>query len=166
MGTLTVAAVAAVNDMDALIGRIIERREAFLRALKTWDTFGRGWLRRIREVKATGQAWASGSVGPQPTFVGGNQKGDIEDARTAPGKGVADAATGGGIGAGGIGGIIQQAQEQLTPYSAAGGWIEKVVVALIIAGAVLTIGGIAYRWYANRQKAALDDALDPDPVSA
>lgn len=166
MGALTVQAVLAAKDHDALIARIIERRETFLRALKTWPTFGRGWLRRINEVKATGQAWATGSVGPQPTFVGGNEKANIEDAKTAPGKGVADAATGGGIGAGGIGGVIQQAQEQLTPYSAAGGWIEKAVVALIITGAVLTIGGFAYRWYANRQKAKLDDALDPDPVSA
>ena len=90
--------------------------------------------------------WATGSVGPEPTFVGGNEKGTIEDARKAPGKGVADAATGGGIGAGGIGGVINQAQEQLTPYSSA--------------------GGFAFRWYANRQKAKLDDALDPDPVAA
>lgn len=166
MGALTLQAVAAVNDMDALIGRIIDRREAFLRALKTWADFGRGWLRRIGEVEATGQAWATGSVGPEPTFVGGNEKATIEDAKKAPGKGVADAATGGGIGAGGIGGVINQAQEQLTPYSTAGGWIEKIVVALIIIGAILTIGGFAYRFYANRQKAKLDDALDPDPVAA
>lgn len=166
MGALTIQAVAAVNDFDALIGRVIDRRETFLRALKTWSTFGRGWLRRINEVKATGQAWATGSVGPQPTFVGGNEKAMIEDARPAPGKGVADAATGGGIGAGGIGGAINQAQEQLTPYSAAGGWIEQVVVILIVAGLVLTIGGFAYRWWANKQKARLDDALDPDPVPA
>lgn len=166
MGALTLQAVAATNDMDALIGRIIDRREAFLRALKTWPTFGRGWLRRINQVEETGQAWATGSVGPQPTFVGGNEKATIEDARKAPGKGVADAATGGGIGAGGIGGAISQAQEQLTPYSAAGGWIEQVVVILIVAGLVLTIGGFAYRWYASRKKAALDDALDPDPVAA
>lgn len=166
IGTLTLNAVAAVNDMDALIGRIIDRREAFLKALKTWQTFGRGWSRRIAQVKATGQAWASGSVGPEPTFVGGNEKAGIEDAKAAPGKGVADAATGGGIGAGGIGGALQQAQEQLTPYSYAGGWIEKVVVGLIVIGALLTIGGFAYRWYANSQKAKLDDALDPDPVAA
>lgn len=166
IGTLTLNAVAAVNDMDALIGRIIDRREAFLKALKTWSTFGRGWSRRIAQVEATGQAWATGSVGPQPTFVGGNEKAPIEDAKTAPGKGVADAATGGGIGAGGIGGAIGQAQEQLTPYSYAGGWIEKVVVILIVAGVLLTIGGFAYRWYANRQKTKLEDALDPDPVAA
>lgn len=166
MGTLTLEAVNAVNDMDALIARILDRREAFLVALKTFPTFGRGWMRRLAQVKQAGQAWATGSVGPQPEYVGGNEKATIEDAQAAPPKGVADAATGGGIGAGGIGGAINQAQEQLTSYSSAGGWIEQLVVILIVAGALLTIGGIAWRWYANRRKAALDDALDPDPVAA
>lgn len=166
MGTLTLQAVGAVRDMDALIGRIIDRREAFLKSLKTWSTFGRGWSRRIAQVEETGQAWATGSVGPQPTFVGGNEKAPIEDAKKAPGKGAADAATGSGAGAGGIAIAIQQAQEQLTPYSAAGGWIQNLVVFLIIIGALLSVGGLAYRWYANRQKAKLDDALDPDPVAA
>lgn len=166
MGAITLDAVAAYDDHDELIAKIIDRRETFLKALKTWSTFGKGWARRITQVEKTGQAWASGSVGPEPTFVGGNEKAPIEDAKTAPGKGVADAATGGGIGAGGIGTAINQAQEQLTPYSSAGGWIEKVVVGLIILSALLTVGGLAYRWYASKQKAKLDDALDPDPVSA
>lgn len=166
MGTLTLQAVAAVNDMDALIGRIIDRREEFLRALKTWATFGRGWTRRIAAVEETGQAWATGSVGPEPVFVGGNEKAPIEDAQTAPGKGAADGATGAGAGAGGIAVVLQQAQEQLTPYSAAGGWIQNLVVILIVAGALLAVGGFAFRWYAARKKARLEDALDPDPVAA
>lgn len=166
MGTLTLDAVTAYEDADELIERIIDRREAFLKALKTWPTFGRGWGRRIAAVEATGQAWASGSVGPDPVFVGGNEKAPIQDAKTAPAKGVADGATGGGLSAGGVAVAINQAQEQLTPYSAAGGWIETVVVILIIAGALLTVGGFAWRWYATRQKAELDDALDPDPVAS
>jgi len=84
MGALTLQAAGAVNNIDALIGRIIERREAFLKALKTWSRFGRGWARRIGQVKATGQAWDTGSVGPQPTLVGGNEKATIEDAKTLP----------------------------------------------------------------------------------
>lgn len=166
MGALTLQAVATVNDMDALISRIIDRREAFLQALKTWPTFGNGWQRRIDQVEKTGQAWAVGSVGPQPTFVGGNEKASIEDAQTAPGKGVADGATGGGVGAGGIAIVLEQTKDALTPYSASSVWIGNLVVALIIVGAVLAVGGFAYRWWAGRQKARLDDALDADPVSA
>jgi lysozyme family protein len=166
MGAGTLGAVQAVNDYDALITRIIDRREAFLRELKTWSDFGRGWLRRINSVEAAGQAWASGSVGPAPVFIpDGNAKATIEDAKQAPGKGAADSATGGGVGAGGIAIAINQAQEQLTPYSAAGGWIQNIVVVLIVAGAVLAIGGIAYRFYANKRRGELSDALDLQPVS-
>ena len=166
MGTITLDAVAAYDDHDELIAKIIDRRETFLKALKTWPTFGKGWTRRIVQVEKAGQAWASGSVGPEPIFVGGNEKAPIEDAKTAPGKGVADAVTGGGVGAGGIAVVLEQTKEALTPYSTAGGWISNLVVGLIIAGALLGIGGYAYRWYASKQKAKLDDALDPDPVSA
>jgi lysozyme family protein len=161
IGPGTLAALRGVNDNDALVAKIIERRMAFLKALKTWKTFGKGWTRRVNDVLAVGQAWASGSVGPEITFVpDGNKKAKIEDAKAAPGKGVADAATGGGIGAGGLAGTLQTAQEQLTPYSAASGWIQNVVVGLVLAGAALTAGGLIYRWYANRKKAELADALD------
>lgn len=166
MGSGTLGAVLATIDHDALIARIIDRREAFLKALKTWPTFGKGWMRRINAVEKTGQAWASGSVGPAVSFIsGGNAKAPIEDAKQAPGKGVADAATGGGIGAGGIAAILNRAQEMLTPYSAAGGWIETTVVLLIVGGTVLSIGGVAYRWFSNRKRAELADALDLQPVS-
>jgi lysozyme family protein len=166
LGAGTLGAVQAVNDNDAMITRIINRREVFLRALKTFKDFGKGWLRRINAVELAGQAWATGSVpAPAGFFAGGNVKAAIEDAKQAPGKGVADAATGGGIGAGGIAGAIGKAQEQLTPYSVAGGWIETIVVVLIIAGVVLTVGGLAYRWYSNRKRTELVDALDLQPVA-
>ena len=48
----------------------------------------------------------------------------------------------------------------------AGGWISKLVVALIVIGAVLTIGGLAYRWWAGRKKAEVADVLDTPTVSA
>ncbi len=169
LGAGTLGAVMATNDHDALIGRIIDRREAFLRALKTFPTFGRGWMRRINAVREIGQAWASGSVGPAPNPMlsesGGNAKATIEDAQQAPGKGTADAATGGGVGAGGIGIAVNQLQEQLTPYSMAGDWIGNLVIGLMVLGFLLTIGGIAYRWYANKRKGELADALDLQPVS-
>lgn len=69
------------------------------------------------------------------------------------GKGIADAATGAGVGAGALGGVLQTLQEQLTPFSAAGGWIGKLVVILIVVGAVMAILGLAYRWWSQRKKA-------------
>jgi lysozyme family protein len=45
--------MAAVNQADptSLIEDFSNARLNFLRALNTWSTFGRGWERRVNEVK-------------------------------------------------------------------------------------------------------------------
>jgi lysozyme family protein len=167
IGAVTLQAVASFGDYDELINQICDRRMAFLKALKTWATFGKGWQRRVDGVQQAGQAWATGSVAPKPaSFIsGGNAKAKMEDAKQAPSKGAGDAATGAGAGSGVLSQVIGQAQEQLTPLSMAGDWISTLVVILIVAGALLAVGGLAWRWYANRRKAELADALDLQPVS-
>lgn len=165
LGQITLTALRGVTDHDALIAKIIARREAFLRALKTFKTFGNGWMTRINNVKAKGQAWATGSVGPSPIYsASGAAKAVIEDAKKAPPKVGGDVAMGGGVTSGGLGATVQTLQDQLTPFSMAGGWISKLVVALIITSAILTIGGLAWRWYATYKQKKLDDATDPDGV--
>ncbi|WP_058633833.1 glycoside hydrolase family 108 protein [Aureimonas ureilytica] len=61
-GNGTLAAVDRVNDVDALIARICDLRLAFLKALKTYATFGKGWRVRVDQVGDAGQDWADGSV--------------------------------------------------------------------------------------------------------
>lgn len=39
-------------DPDALIAKFSDEKEAFYRSLPTFATFGRGWLRRVAEVKS------------------------------------------------------------------------------------------------------------------
>lgn len=161
LGQGTLLALGGVNDNDALIARIIDRRRAFLKALKTFKTFGKGWMSRVAGVLAVGQAWASGSVGPEIEYVaGGDAKAFISDAKPAPTLAVADASTGGGVGTGGLAATLQQVQDQLTPYGTTSDLVGKLVVGLIVLGALLTIGGLGYRWYANRRKAERLDALD------
>lgn len=48
--------LAAVNAFDAnqLIEDYAKRRLSFLMDLQTWDTFGKGWGRRVAEVQKTG----------------------------------------------------------------------------------------------------------------
>lgn len=72
----------------------------------------------------------------------------------------ADAATGGGVVSASLGGVVQTLQEQLTPFSAAGGWISKLVVILIVVGALLTIGGLLWRWWNKRRKAEMLQGLN------
>ncbi|MER8615953.1 glycoside hydrolase family 108 protein [Mesorhizobium sp. M1409] len=160
MGFSTLEAVKAVNNHDALVDRICDIRMNFLRHLNTWSVFGKGWATRVSEVRSIGKAWASGSTPQVASFMdGGQAKGYIEDAQTAPGNGVADAATGAGIGGGGLAGTLQGLQEQLTPLSYSSEWITKVVVVLGIVSVLMLAGGVGYRWYATRKAARLAQAL-------
>jgi lysozyme family protein len=161
VGAQTLQAIEAFGDNDTLIDRICDRRMAFLKALKTWRTFGKGWSARVADVRSVGKAWASGRTPVSVSFIEGAQtKALVEDAKQPTTKGVADAATGGGIGAGALAGTLQNLQDQLTPFSSSSTWISNVVVALAIGGTALAVGGIGYRWYAQRRDARLADALN------
>ncbi|AOO81673.1 glycoside hydrolase family 108 protein [Bosea vaviloviae] len=160
-GEATLAAVAAHPDHDALIAAICARRMAFLKALRNWSTFGRGWTSRVSGVRAIGQAWASGSVGPVLAHAeGGNAKATIGQAVPAASPAVGDVAIGGGVATGGLGGALQQAQDALSPLAGNSALIGNIVAALVVTGAVITIGGILYRLWARRKAAAQADALD------
>lgn len=164
VGSVTLTAAQQDHDHDALIARICERRMAFLQALKTWPTFKRGWTRRVNDVRATGQAWAMGSVGPEVTYIpGGEAKATIADAKKPPSKAPGDIGMGVG-GAGSVGGgtldqMLNGAREQLEPY-AAFGWVKNVIVWLVVAGILVAAASFAYRWWADREAKKLADALD------
>jgi lysozyme family protein len=165
LGELTLEAVQSVNDYDALISRIIQRRMAFLQALKTWKTFGRGWSRRVADVLARGQAWATGSVGPVPTYIpGAEKKANIEDAKKPLPKAPGDVST--GVGGGGVvlGPILENVKDELTPLASKLPMVNGLIFWLIVAGAIVAVGGLAYRFFAANREKDLRDALDADVV--
>jgi len=45
----------SVMDRGELIARFSEAKEEFYKSLKTFDTFGKGWLKRVAEVRGTAQ---------------------------------------------------------------------------------------------------------------
>lgn len=49
IGPKTLEKVAACNPLE-IVEKVTEEREAFYRSLKTFDTFGKGWLRRNEET--------------------------------------------------------------------------------------------------------------------
>lgn len=55
LGPVTLAALAD-RDRPGLIGAVCDGRLAFLRALSTWPRFGRGWTRRVEEVRVASLA--------------------------------------------------------------------------------------------------------------
>ena len=59
IGPKTLEAIKAVRAPE-IVSSMEKRREAFFRSLSTFDTFGRGWLRRLREVTAKAIEWANG----------------------------------------------------------------------------------------------------------
>jgi uncharacterized protein (TIGR02594 family) len=58
-----VIAAAGRRDPKVLASAICDERLAFLRGLGTWPTFGRGWGRRVAEVRAAALAMAGASQG-------------------------------------------------------------------------------------------------------
>jgi len=57
VGPITIAA-ARRADPVAVIGKLCADRMAFLRRLKTWPVFGRGWTSRVTFVEAIAKEWA------------------------------------------------------------------------------------------------------------
>lgn len=57
IGPATLAKVNALHPL-AIIDGMAERRERFYRGLGTFDTFGRGWMRRLSEVTAKAKEMA------------------------------------------------------------------------------------------------------------
>lgn len=56
-GPLTITALK-VAEPKVLIARYSAAREGFFRSLGTFDTFGKGWMRRLRAVTAKAESWA------------------------------------------------------------------------------------------------------------
>jgi lysozyme family protein len=59
-----VIAAARVSDAGAIIAAICDERLRFLQSLKTWAVFGKGWSRRVAEVKSGALAMAADVMPP------------------------------------------------------------------------------------------------------
>lgn len=68
VGGMTLAAVNRMDPVD-LINKIAEARLSFLHRLKTWVYFGKGWNRRVVQVKANALAWATAAKTNKPPVL-------------------------------------------------------------------------------------------------
>jgi lysozyme family protein len=69
IGPVTIAAARAANA-ELAIDRACDERLAFLQRLKTWPTFGRGWGRRVADVRSVAKDMAqTRPAQPQPAPV-------------------------------------------------------------------------------------------------
>ena len=163
MGDATLSACLAHENKDLLVAQITDNREAFLRALKTFRTFGKGWIRRITQLETLGQKLATGSIGPNAKLSlvstpGANRKASLEDAKAAPPK--LDALWGAGTGTG----VLAQATAALEPLNALPR-VGTFLTILTVLGVLLAAGGAAWAWHARRKTEALNDALNLRPTT-
>src|SRR5947209_4926528 len=144
MGRMDDATLAAIRRCDArtTVQAICDERLRFLQGLKTWPVFGKGWSKRVGEVRIAALALADTSAGRAPLR-------DAPATATATvGKGVVpinDAArrttTGGALASGGI--AAQQ--------SAVGG-ADWLVITIIVVAALAIAGGAWAFWHWHQKR--------------
>lgn len=164
LGNITLDKINGLNDHDALIQKIVDQRMAFLKHLKTWKTFGKGWSTRVANVKAVGQAWAMGSVGPAVEYIAGaEKKATVEDAKPLPPRTSADVTTGVGATLTTVGATITEMKDTVAPATELG-YLQHLLVGLTVAGVVIAVAGIAYRLYLSRKKERMAHELGNEVV--
>ncbi|GEP11838.1 glycoside hydrolase family 108 protein [Methylobacterium gnaphalii] len=168
-GNLSAVTLQAVNDdadNDALIGRMLARRLGTLRGLKTWGRYGKGWSARIANVQKIGQAWATGSVGPDPVAVdqlGGHRKAVVsEDTMRRPLLGTTSTTI--TTGAASVASVASETATQFEAFRELFSWMPYVLGGLAVlaaaAGIIVKLGHAA----ADRAREG-DDVKPVDPTA-
>lgn len=116
MGTLTALGLA---DDARLINDVCDRRLRFLKSLKTWRTFGRGWASRVSGVRSAALAMVEGEepmaiakAAPPPVIAPAPKAPEAAQAqlKTAEGAGLSLTAAGAG------GEKVRQFAESVQPH--------------------------------------------------
>lgn len=163
LGEATLAAVAAHPDHDRLIADMESRRLGMLKTLATWQDFGKGWSSRVSNVKAIGQAWATGSVGPDPISAhmsGGDAKAYASDV-AQPMLDAHQAGTG-AVGGASLSGVVASSKDSLASVVGTSEIVDNIYLALTIAGVAIAIGGLAYAFWSNFKSKRARRAIDGD----
>jgi len=138
--TAEVLAALAKRDARAIINAVNDERMRFLKSLKTWPTFGAGWSRRVREVRAFSLSLAASRL-PTSVHVPSDASPPRARAQSRHGGAAATTAAGAVIAAGG-------AASTQAVQSRDAAWI--VIGAVMLA---LTLW-FALRWWRKRAQTA------------
>lgn len=118
IGPATILATKAADPRTVIKGHCA-RRMSFLRSLAIWNTFGKGWSRRVANVEAKALSWVS-------------SKSQLEaDAKAARDKAVAQGG-GAAVGTGGGVGVDQAPELAGLPLWAIVAVVAAIVVPLVI----------------------------------
>lgn len=134
--------VAAVRGSDAvkIITAICDERMAFLRSLKTFPVFGRGWTRRVAHVRNVSLAIHSGAASaPAPKPSQGRAVLPVDKT----GRTIA------------VGGVIASGAATAAATSDAGAWFAVAGATLAVCLAIILV----WRWRRRRQEAVAPIAI-------
>ncbi len=138
VGTRTLAAItenaADARDLADLIDGYQDARLVFMRSLKTWKTFGKGWERRVEKVRRQAKAMAVGGA-TEKSSQEPIPKASAADQRVATStEGVGNASSAAGT----VGAVVTEVAKQIEPLSSAAGVMQWVFVVLLVTGIALT----------------------------
>ena len=134
--TDAVIASARAADAKALIGSICEERLRFLQSLKTWGVFGKGWGRRVAEVRSAALAMAAGTPAQAAPVAPAPGRAVVSLAKAAQ-QGTAGTAIAAGAAA-----AAQAHQAGARP----------ALVALILVVAAIAAAGAWLYWHSRQQR--------------
>lgn len=123
---------ARSNAPDTRVKEICAQRLSFMRSLRIWKTFGKGWLNRVTNIEALSVKWAlQGMKVPAPVI---KERMDI-NAKEAEKKAKANAQGAGGAGGGAVatGGAGAANPDQLAGYTLSA----IIIIAVLVAGALI-----------------------------
>lgn len=142
IGSKTLNAVRQINDVESLIDAYQDRRLAFLKRLKGWSTFGRGWERRVREVREFALKLAAGVVIAPIPFKRPTEVSDCRTPHDVRGAcdvkagsiitGTAEGQAAAGTGIGTLGVAASEAAGQLAPLADISNTVKFVFIALTV----------------------------------
>jgi lysozyme family protein len=124
------------SPVDA-IKAIGTRRRAFFQSLKTFSTFGKGWMRRVNEVEAWCLRFAVNALGGSPVQTLKREAGESKDKAKKAKTGAAAVGTSGAVSGGGA---IQVEAAQSVPS-----WVWLIVIAIVAAS-------VAFLWWRGLQE--------------
>jgi Putative secretion activating protein len=107
VGIATLQAARSAPDKAAVARKACALRRSFLRGLKTFSTFGKGWMRRVAGVEAHSVALALAAAGLSGAALA-NKLEEYGARNEAKSKTEAGKATGAGSGAAGAGAVTTQ----------------------------------------------------------
>ncbi|MBB4066744.1 glycoside hydrolase family 108 protein [Gellertiella hungarica] len=126
IGPLTLRRAQLLPPVDT-IKRHCASRMSFLRGLRTWQTFGRGWSRRVADIEARAVSMALTAEGLPPAVVKGRLEEEQVRARVDANNKTAAAG-----GAGAAGGLSSGAEILYGDF----GWVGLALAVLLVVAAI------------------------------